>query len=167
MGEGGRRGGRRETGEKTIDAERYPQTDVFLLCFNVDDESHFNEVWDGVCHLPIFLLSFPLFRSSTQSNFIHSPSQYCFLSPRCSIYSFFLQWYYEIDRYCPSAPIVLVGTKSDLRHTSSVCTPVIIFYQLKTNFLSRAIFLILFLFLLSSFFLQAGQCVHMSQVQTF
>jgi hypothetical protein len=32
-----------------VTKRRYPQTDVFVLCYNVDCRSSFEEIWDGVC----------------------------------------------------------------------------------------------------------------------
>ena len=31
------------------------------------------------------------------------------------------KWLLEVRRYCPTAPIVLVGNKKDLRHDENVC----------------------------------------------
>ena len=54
----------------------YPDTDVLLLCFAVDNPDSFENVAD--------------------------------------------KWAVELHAFCPGAPIILVGTKTDLRHDSDV-----------------------------------------------
>ena len=44
---------------------RYPQTDVFLLCFSLTSRSSFDEIWDGVSSS---FPSFPSFRSLPSSS---------------------------------------------------------------------------------------------------
>ena len=54
----------------------YPQTDIFLLCFSLDDPFSFENVKE--------------------------------------------RWYPELNHYCPGTPIILVGTKEDLRDDAEV-----------------------------------------------
>jgi Ras-related C3 botulinum toxin substrate 1 len=69
----------------------YPQTDVFLICFSIVSPPSFDNVKAKVG----FLLPG---RS-------HPPRT---LLTSC-------QWYPEIDHHAPNVPIILVGTKLDLR----------------------------------------------------
>lgn len=65
----------------------YPQTDVFLICFSIVSPPSFDNVKAKVCEGVI---------SS-------------FYALTC------LQWFPEIEHHAPGVPIILVGTKLDLR----------------------------------------------------
>lgn len=73
----------------------YPQTDVFLICFSLVNPASFEnvraKVWDCI-------------------SFIFYDSCYWYF-----IINYYLQWYPEVRHHCPSTPIILVGTKLDLR----------------------------------------------------
>jgi Ras-related C3 botulinum toxin substrate 1 len=67
----------------------YPQTDVFLICFSIVSPPSFDNVRAKVCRC----LDLAINRVLTSR----------------------LQWFPEIDHHAPSVPIILVGTKLDLR----------------------------------------------------
>ncbi len=66
----------------------YPQTDVFLICFSIVSPPSFDNVKAKVSSSRTFMLPFQL---------------------TC------LQWHPEIEHHAPNVPIILVGTKLDLR----------------------------------------------------
>src|ERR1700712_272179 len=68
----------------------YPQTDVFLICFSIVSPPSFDNVRAKVSSTK---------RKSSDSEFANT----------------LLQWFPEIDHHAPSVPIILVGTKLDLR----------------------------------------------------
>ena len=77
-------------GQEDYDSLRllsYPQTDVFLICFSIVSPPSFDNVSTKV-----------------------SPNNPSHLSQAYSV-----QWYPEIDHHAPGIPIILVGTKCDLR----------------------------------------------------
>lgn len=70
----------------------YPQTDVFLICFSLVNPASFenvrakvSKVWTSLTESLLKILYVPL------------------------------QWYPEVRHHCPATPIILVGTKLDLR----------------------------------------------------
>lgn len=70
----------------------YPQTDVFLICFSLVNPASFenvrakvSKVWTSLTKSLLKILYVPL------------------------------QWYPEVRHHCPATPIILVGTKLDLR----------------------------------------------------
>lgn len=65
----------------------YPQTDVFLICFSIVSPPSFDNVKAKV--------------SPNTAHHVHVPDRD--------------QWYPEIDHHAPGVPIILVGTKLDLR----------------------------------------------------
>jgi Ras-related C3 botulinum toxin substrate 1 len=65
----------------------YPQTDVFLICFSVVSPPSFDNVKAKVRAMP----------KARESSLI------------------FPQWYPEIEHHAPHVPIILVGTKIDLK----------------------------------------------------
>ena len=67
----------------------YPQTDVFLICFSIVSPPSFDNVRAKVCR---FLVQCASAGANSSS-----------------------QWFPEIDHHAPSVPIILVGTKLDLR----------------------------------------------------
>lgn len=69
----------------------YPQTDVFIICFSLVNPASFENV-----------------RAKVHSNKLKVP----FLTLRFSLSP---QWFPEVSHHCPSTPIILVGTKLDLR----------------------------------------------------
>ena len=75
----------------------YPQTDVFLICFSIVSPPSFDNVKAKVRYL---------FRPLA-----HQRQTPLTLAP--------LQWYPEIDHHAPNIPIILVGTKLDLREDPS------------------------------------------------
>jgi Ras-related C3 botulinum toxin substrate 1 len=68
----------------------YPQTDIFLICFSIVSPTSFENVRAKVCHFLIMYL-------------------------RKKIMQFMFKWYPEVSHHCPNTPIILVGTKLDLR----------------------------------------------------
>lgn len=70
----------------------YPQTDVFLICFSIVSPPSFDNV-----KAKVSISSLPFSCSKTR---VANASQ---------------QWYPEIDHHAPNIPIILVGTKLDLR----------------------------------------------------
>lgn len=66
----------------------YPQTDVFIICFSLVSPASFENVRAKVWRI-IFV--------------------------KTSILINYLQWYPEVSHHCPRIPIILVGTKLDLR----------------------------------------------------
>lgn len=73
----------------------YPQTDVFLICFSIVTPSSFDNVKAKVRHL---MLS----------------------NKELAANSAVMQWYPEIEHHAPGVPIILVGTKLDLRDDPEV-----------------------------------------------
>lgn len=71
----------------------YPQTDVFLICFSIVSPSSFDNVKAKV--------------------------RICLMSP-AKIFANCDQWYPEIEHHAPGVPIILVGTKLDLRDDPEV-----------------------------------------------
>lgn len=71
----------------------YPQTDVFLICFSIVSPPSFDNVRAKVCRQIL----------------IHFEAWLCVLTTH------FVKWFPEIDHHAPSVPIILVGTKLDLR----------------------------------------------------
>ena len=63
---------------------------MFLICFSLVNPGSFQNIRAKVCSYIYFAYSFV-------------------------IHLFFPQWYPEVDHHCPTAPIILVGTKLDLR----------------------------------------------------
>lgn len=76
----------------------YPESDVILIVFSVDFPTSLANVLDKVrC------VALPPFYPSPFSN-------------RTNIFSSLtLQWYPEVSHFCPSTPLLLIGTKTDLR----------------------------------------------------
>jgi Ras-related C3 botulinum toxin substrate 1 len=72
----------------------YPQTDVFLICFSIVSPPSFDNVKAKVCS--------------------HAP-----VSPEAASTNLIWQWYPEIDHHAPNIPIILVGTKLDLREDAA------------------------------------------------
>ncbi len=72
----------------------YPQTDVFLICFSIVSPSSFDNVKAKV-------------RIPYPSSIVHS-------------LTLTAQWYPEIEHHAPGVPIILVGTKLDLRDDPEV-----------------------------------------------
>ncbi|MCI4384100.1 hypothetical protein PGIGA_G00034730 [Pangasianodon gigas] len=70
----------------------YPQTDVFLICFSLVSPASF----ENVRAKDVFLICFSL------------------VSP-ASFENVRAKWYPEVRHHCPNTPIILVGTKIDLR----------------------------------------------------
>ena len=77
----------------------YPQTDVFLICFSLVSPPSFENVRTKVCTR--LLCNFPLGRVSCKLTSSSSRTHW--------------QWYPEIQHHAPNIPIILVGTKLDLR----------------------------------------------------
>src|SRR4051812_7899586 len=75
----------------------YPQTDVFLICFSLVSPPSFENVRTKVTTVNDFTSAVPARRSFMLT------------------YLPFLQWYPEISHHAPNIPIILVGTKLDLR----------------------------------------------------
>ena len=75
----------------------YPQTDVFLICFSIVSPSSFDNVKAKVKPLPPTPPPPPL---------------------TCSVCV--QQWFPEIEHHAPGVPIILVGTKLDLRDDPEV-----------------------------------------------
>lgn len=74
----------------------YPQTDVFLICFSIVSPPSFDNVQAKV-------------RPPYPPNpYPRSPSSRCIHTQR-------EQWFPEIEHHAPNVPIILVGTKLDLR----------------------------------------------------
>lgn len=73
----------------------YPQTDVFLICFSIVSPPSFDNV-----KAKVRVASTPRLEDDIADN-----------SP--------LQWYPEIDHHAPNIPIILVGTKLDLREDAA------------------------------------------------
>ena len=71
----------------------YPQTDVFLICFSIVSPSSFDNVKAKV--------------------------RICLMSPARN-FANYDQWYPEIEHHAPGVPIILVGTKLDLRDDPEV-----------------------------------------------
>ena len=71
----------------------YPQTDVFLICFSIVSPPSFDNVKAKV-------------RSEEPPKLDHKAL-------------IIRQWYPEIDHHAPNIPIILVGTKLDLREDAS------------------------------------------------
>jgi Ras-related C3 botulinum toxin substrate 1 len=78
----------------------YPQTDIFLICFSIASPPSFENVKTKVIHLdpPIFL-----------------PVEHLLENVYADPYCPSLQWWPEIQHHAPNIPIILVGTKLDLR----------------------------------------------------
>src|SRR5277367_1964624 len=76
----------------------YPQTDVFLICFSLVSPTSFE-----VCLCCTF---YCLFCNFVVFNIIKKKNVRA-------------KWYPEVTHYCPRTPIILVGTKQDLRDDSS------------------------------------------------
>lgn len=74
----------------------YPQTDVFLICFSIVSPPSFDNVKAKV-RIPSPLIA----RSDQHLTFASS------------------QWHPEIDHHAPNVPIILVGTKLDLREDAA------------------------------------------------
>lgn len=77
----------------------YPQTDVFLICFSVVSPPSFENV-------------------RTKVNSVVSSLDFSPLSELMRLVegrTWFLQWYPEICHHAPNIPMILVGTKLDLR----------------------------------------------------
>jgi Ras-related C3 botulinum toxin substrate 1 len=72
----------------------YPQTDVFLICFSIVSPPSFDNVRAKVSAVPTPFLSRTL------------------LIPA--------QWFPEIEHHAPGVPIILVGTKLDLRENEEI-----------------------------------------------
>ncbi|KAK0367016.1 Rho GTPase protein rac1 [Friedmanniomyces endolithicus] len=72
----------------------YPQTDVFLICFSIVSPSSFDNVKAKV------RIPYPI--------------------PMANSLTFTAQWYPEIEHHAPGVPIILVGTKLDLRDDPEV-----------------------------------------------
>lgn len=80
----------------------YPQTDVFLICFSIVSPPSFDNVKAKV----------------GQKQPRKRPPWHKQIQSRCAIVTRVLtpkQWYPEIDHHAPNVPIILVGTKLDLR----------------------------------------------------
>jgi len=75
----------------------YPQTDVFLICFSIVSPPSFDNVKAKV-------------RPPSSPPVVPSPAR-----QRLN----YAQWYPEIDHHAPGVPIILVGTKLDLRDDES------------------------------------------------
>lgn len=73
----------------------YPQTDVFLICFSLVNPASFENV-----------------RAKVRQSIT-----WC--SWQKINRKLFLQWYPEVRHHCPATPIILVGTKLDLRDDKS------------------------------------------------
>lgn len=69
----------------------YPQTDVFLICFSIVSPPSFDNVKAKVRDADL--------RMRWRNEWLTTA----------------LQWYPEIDHHAPNIPIILVGTKLDLR----------------------------------------------------
>lgn len=82
----------------------YPGTDVFIICYSIFHPESFQHVYDKVyIYIFLLLILFHLY------------------------INYFLKWYKEIEQHAPGIPILLVGTKSDLRNVKSAIE------QLKKN----------------------------------
>ncbi|POR37559.1 RacA [Tolypocladium paradoxum] len=71
----------------------YPQTDVFLICFSIVSPPSFDNVKAKV--------------RVADALYLEHDGQVADINP--------LKWYPEIDHHAPNIPIILVGTKLDLR----------------------------------------------------
>jgi Ras-related C3 botulinum toxin substrate 1 len=74
----------------------YPGTDVILICFSLDNPTSFENVRSKVQY------------TQTRLNIPLTPTP------------ILIQWYPEISHHLPSVPIILVGTKLDLRNDPAV-----------------------------------------------
>jgi Ras-related C3 botulinum toxin substrate 1 len=75
----------------------YPQTDVFLICFSIVSPSSFDNVKAKV---------FTLYKPPNLKSIANIGGT--------------LQWFPEIEHHAPGVPIILVGTKLDLRDDPEV-----------------------------------------------
>uniref|UniRef100_A0A665W4A1 Rho-related GTP-binding protein RhoG n=1 Tax=Echeneis naucrates TaxID=173247 RepID=A0A665W4A1_ECHNA len=81
----------------------YPQTDVFLICFSLVSPASYENVRAKVTPPLLLFRIFPSFKKKKKKKNL--------------TLTFILlhQWYPEVRHHCPSTPIILVGTKLDLR----------------------------------------------------
>jgi Ras-related C3 botulinum toxin substrate 1 len=91
----------------------YPQTDVFLICFSIVSPSSFDNVKAKVRKIPPGVRRTD--RMCPKSQRLFHITQANRTNP-----SVFSQWYPEIEHHAPGVPIILVGTKLDLRDDPEV-----------------------------------------------
>lgn len=83
--------------------------DVFLICFSLVSPASFENVRAKVTPVR------PTAQTQTSAMFT-PPSTLAFaLLPLLTVHLSHLQWYPEVRHHCPNTPIILVGTKLDLR----------------------------------------------------
>lgn len=80
----------------------YPESDVLLVCFAIDYPTSLDNVMDKVRSL----LALREEGDGTKANGPPAPSAL----------SFTQQWFPEVAHFCEGVPVILVGTKADLRN---------------------------------------------------
>lgn len=79
----------------------YPQTDLFIICFSVVDPISYENVLTKVCN--------------GDSNFTRYLARLCLV-----LFIICIQWGPELEHHSPSTPILVVGTKTDLRDDATI-----------------------------------------------
>ncbi|RUS33314.1 protein RHO1 [Jimgerdemannia flammicorona] len=92
----------------------YPETDVILICFAIDQRTSFSNVQDRVCSFVCLLTHF----SVEIANLTRSKRGRNVARPWNAISNLLhslLQWLPEVTHFCETVPKILVGMKIDLR----------------------------------------------------
>ncbi|XP_053383124.1 ras-related C3 botulinum toxin substrate 2-like [Mercenaria mercenaria] len=92
------------TGQYDYDRLRplsYPQTDVFLICFSLVTRDSYENVKQQVTLNTFCIVLNPRYKINGKLSL--------------NISFLLIQWYPEVKHHCPDTPIVLIGTKMDLR----------------------------------------------------